>query len=216
MEENMRTINVSRPKDYYTQINNKKFPLASCNTTSMVEALVVSEIDFPYPDNKQPEDYFTEIMETEELYKMRDRYGKWAKNYRPAEIHMLLSWATNKKLVGRNVTRFSTEYPLQLLLFDIACRKRPVVMSGSFTSSGHIVVLVGFTTLQEEVDVVSEPKKIRLGSVKEFIVDDPYGNWYTDYSDHHGNDIRFSFPDFNRLTNRSGDMDHKWAHRIII
>lgn len=212
----MVKINISRPNDYYSQLNNKKFPLASCNTTSMVEALVVSGVDFPYPDGKQPEDHFTEIMETDEMYKMRDRYGDWTKQYRPAEIHMLLSWATNQKLVGRKVTRFSTEYPLQLLLFDLACRKRPCVVSGSFTSSGHIVVMVGFNTLQKDVDLVDEPRKIRLSAVKQIIVDDPYGNWYTDYEDHHGNDIPFEFPDFNRLTNSSGDTEHKWAHRIIV
>jgi hypothetical protein len=182
----------------------------------MVEALVVSGIDFHYPDDMQPEDYFTSIMETDEMYKRKDRMYSWAKNYRPAEIHMMLEWAANNKLVGKNAVRFSTEYPLQLLCYDIAVRARPCVVSGTFTPTGHIVVLVGLRTLQDDIEQVTEPRYVKLSAIKQFIVDDPYGNWYTDYQDHNGNDIVFEFGDFNKLTKSAGDTEKKWAHRIVV
>lgn len=214
----MREINISRPEDYYTQLNNKIVPHSSCNTTSMIEALVVADIPFAYPKDMQPEDYLTQIMNSERvLRRYREKYPHlYELGYSPAEVHELLSWAVNNILVAADVTEFSAHTSIQQIVFDIADRGRPVVVSTEMTRSGHIVTVVGIVTSQKGIERVREVERVEPEMVTYFIIDDPYGNYYSDYKDQRGNDVRMPYPDFNELVKTVCDSENKWAHRIII
>ncbi len=50
--------------------------------------------------------------------------------------------------------------------------------------------------------------------ITHLIIDDPYGNFRTDYQDHRGNDIRITWDDFTVIFNPTGNETVKWAHLV--
>ena len=209
-------IDLSRDSDYRTQLNNKLVPLSSCNTTAMCMALEASGVPLPERPGVQPEDDLTAVTETPEAYAEMARGYPWAfagskPIYPPRQVHGMLSWATNRWL-GRPVTRFREDVPIEELLADLA-QGRACVVSGRFTASGHMVALVGVETDQVFAGWTT-PDNVELASIRALIIDDPYGDYHTGYKDHRGNGCSFSLAEFSSLT-REYDRYTKWAHQII-
>jgi hypothetical protein len=206
-------INLSRDSDYHTQINNKLIPFASCNTTAAVMALKAAGIMFDYPVGMQPEDYFTQLMLGDEAKKlMRELYPMAeSRGMIPQNFSGCLVWGINK-IVGRKVDRFTMQGSLQQMIWEIN-QGHPIIMSGRFTKSGHFVCLVGFRTLQHKSDFKAQ-ESVDINAVDYVIVDDPYGNWYTDYKNHKGNNIKFDLQKYHDLTNAPNIDRHKWLHII--
>ena len=50
--------------------------------------------------------------------------------------------------------------------------------------------------------------------VTHFVIDDPYGNFRTDYEDQRGNNIRITREEFIAIFNPTGDDEVKWAHLV--
>ncbi|MDT8297887.1 MAG: hypothetical protein RQ801_06280 [Spirochaetaceae bacterium] len=46
------------------------------------------------------------------------------------------------------------------------------------------------------------------------IIDDPYGDWRTDYTDHRGNDVEMSLMEFAGVFRPCGKEEVKWAHLV--
>lgn len=209
----MFQINISQGKDYYSQRNNRRFPLSTCNTTSMIQGLVASSIPLPaIPAGVQAEDFLTDITESREMYEARSKLGSGFADIPPRQIHVLLSQATNK-FVGRKVTEFREAIPIRRLLWELH-QGRASVVTGSFTSFGHIVTLVGYRSKQSLEEIKSE-KDINLSKVEGMIIDDPYGNYYDGYKTLNGNDVFMPFSDFNKITRRYGSTEAKWAHIFL-
>ena len=207
-------INLSKDSDYHTQRNNKFYPHSSCNTTSAIMMLKAAGTYFDFPAGMQEEDYLTNILESKEAYDvMRARYP-WAirDGYRPAEVHMMLEWGITK-LVGRQVTKFTTNISIRELLYKIL-QGQPSLITGKFTKYGHIVCLVGFETLQRKEEFISV-EDIKYDQLKNIIIDDPYGNYHTGYSDHRGNNTTLTFEEFNAITKTYNMEDSKWAHIFL-
>ena len=54
-----------------------------------------------------------------------------------------------------------------------------------------------------------EISDIDMEQVIDVVVDDPYGNYHTDYADVHGNNVAFELALFDRLTEQGAK---KWMH----
>jgi len=211
---NKIVIDISSDGQYHTQLNNKFFPTGTCNTTSAINALFASKIDFSYPEDLQPEDYLTRILDSDEAWEKMRREHSWAirDGFAPRHVHRMLEWAINEKLVDKRVDLFLESLPFQSIIFHVAVRRQAVVLSGAFTAYGHIVTLVGLETEQSDIEQVQDPAEINLDAIDSLIVDDPYGDWHTQYRDQHGNGVKFSFQQLNNLTTTRDNAQHKRVH----
>jgi hypothetical protein len=227
------TYNFSTDDEYHSQINNKSLPFSSCNFTSDTMALKQSNIDLSnfYKvmkeegyEGKQEEDFLTDYAMTIHYQEMLDFMHKetpWAFDkegnviYPPNQIHQVIEYVTNK-IMGRTVSKFSTKWTIKDIVQHLFIYNGGVVLSGMFPMTGrlplgHIVSLAGFkSSIPFNKD---NPNSIDITKITHFIIDDPYGNWYTEYQDHHGNNIDFSFTDFYKIFNDS-NSNYKWAHLI--
>lgn len=217
----LTTINRSRDSDYHTQRNNRRYPHAACNVTAYVMAAKQAGIQIAHPEDVQPEDFFMQYLRTEDFYRrIRGRYP-WAFEtladgsvryfYQPNEIHELLAEGFNE-LAGRTVARFTTEATradLALAILDGA----GVVVSGSFPYRGgylnHVVSLAGFRTNQRNLAGDLDPAEIA-----QWIIDDPYGDFHTDYHDHRGNNVTITVSEWREILKPRRRLNHKWAHII--
>lgn len=189
--------NYSKGIPYHSQRNNEVIPFSSCNSTSMIMALKQAGYDCNFGEG-QPEDILTTLLLTEKYWQMMDSLNPRLRgqDYRPNEIHGCLSAAANE-LLGDSIVKFSTTTPINKIK-DCLVDGGGAVLSGRFKLSNgktlnHIVSLAGF------------------GS-NGYIIDDPFGNWKTDYIDHRGNDIMLTNDEF--LTVFKGTYASKWAHLI--
>ncbi len=215
------TINVSRDSEYHTQRNNRKYPHSACNVTSYVMAGKNAGHVIPgVPTGVQDEDYFMEYMRSPRMYEqLRDEFA-WAFEtqpdgtfnyfYPPSEIHVLLAQGFNE-LIGRDVARFSTNV-MRGEIIQTLLNGGGIVLSGRFPyrgkSIGHMVSLAGFRTHQ------NRSVKIDPLSVQEWIIDDPYGDHRTSYTNHRGNDVPLTPFQWQTYLKIQEDMDSKFAHLI--
>jgi len=209
-------INVSAHTEYHTQRNNVLVPLTSCNTTSAVMWLLDCGVPFDCPPGMQPEDYLTSVTERSETYAKMRELAPWAFRgeraaYPPREVHVMLAWAVNE-MVGREVMRFREDATYQELAAELA-RGKAALLSTVLTQRGHVVCLVGVRTRQERGGL-GEAGTVRLDQIEGWVVDDPFGDYWTCYNDQHGNDVFFPFDDFTRLT-KELYRNHKWAHLFV-
>ncbi len=158
---------------YFTQRDNPRYAGATCNVTSI--AMV-----FYY-------------------------YGLRSKDGRQLEDE-LLQWCLNKGGAGsqtdHNVLQqlihaygypssFSTKRKWAEIK-DELINRRPVVLAGDFTASGHIVCLIGYTS-------------------QGFIVNDPWGNALTGYTSMDGRKLLYPYSYIDRVC---GPDNTVWAHFI--
>jgi len=204
-------INISKDNQYHTQRNNQFYPQGTCNTTASINALLASGISFDYPHDMQPEDYLTQILESPEAWKkLQKEYPQLiTQGYHPRHVHKILEWAINDKLVKRKVVRFTTNASIHDILFHVY-KHGAVNVNGSFTEFGHIVTVMGYSTKQN--NTITKPYDIQLDKIEYIIIDDPYGNYFKQYHDYHGNDIQFPLQVFNTLTKEYDNLNKKLAH----
>lgn len=196
----MSEINLSINDDYHSQVNNKYVPYGACMPTSFIMALKAERVPvleagselkrlswpmFIFPHGMQPEDFLMSLMRSPWGEEMRDTIP-WAKrgDIPPNQVHAVMSEAVNR-IVGRKVTEFRSEATVSDLFLEIK-NNHPAVVSGSFTSSGHAVAVVG-------------AKATPSGDLAEFIIDDPFGNYFTGYKDQRGNNVSFTIDQFKKV-----------------
>lgn len=210
-------FNFSKDSDYHTQRNNKYIPLESCNSTSMVMALKQAGYDFDHINTEQPEDLLTLVMTSSMGTNMVKELASWAWDSKleeptipPNEIHVILEWATNHIMLGKKVDRFTTNAKLTTIIATLLTHGG-IVLSGIFPQErgalSHMVSLAGFITDNDSYHV--EPEHIT-----HFIIDDPYGNFRTQYEDHRGNNIEITNEEFMAIFKDIGDRERKWAHIV--
>ena len=111
----------------------------------------------------------------------------------------------------RKVDTFKLDATMEEILYTVGINKCAVNVNGRFTNFGHIVTVVGFSTEQNDLEMVEASEQIELNKIKSIIIDDPYGNWHSGYKDHRGNDVSFSLQQFDWLT-KEYNQNRKWAH----
>lgn len=194
----MREIDLSIKDEYYSQVNNKFVPLEACMPTSFIMGLIYNGISvvpsgnktpvtfpaFVFPKSLQPEDYLLAICRSPWGELLRNEIP-WArgKDIPPNQLHEVISKIVND-IVGSTVTKFVTNVSIEDLIALIK-KGKSVVTSGAFTGSGHAVVACG---LRENGDDVSS-----------ILVDDPYGDYFTNYKVKQGNNIWFPVDKFKLL-----------------
>jgi hypothetical protein len=195
----IKDYDFSTHDDYYSQVNNQFMPQEACMPTSFIMALIYNKIPvvpcgsptqppcFFHPKSLQPEDYLMAVCNSPWGIALRNRIS-WAaaQKLAPNQVHAVISDIVNE-LVGRRITKFETNKNIENLSAIIK-QAKSVVVSGSFTAGGHAVVVCGL----REVD----------GKTTHFLVDDPYGNYFTGYNDRNGNNVLFPVEEFDKL----------WAH----
>ncbi|MCL6436200.1 MAG: C39 family peptidase [Leptolyngbyaceae cyanobacterium HOT.MB2.61] len=158
---------------YFSQRDNPRYSWSTCNVTSIAMAF-----------------YY---------------YGVRARNGGQLEDE-LLQWCINKAGEGSQTdhnilsqlikaygfqTSFSTTRQWVEVKSELINR-RPVILGGDFTASGHIVCLIGFTS-------------------QGYIVNDPWGDALTGYTDTEGRKLIYPYSYMDRVAGPDGKV---WAHFI--
>lgn len=158
---------------YFSQRDNPRYSWATCNVTSIAMAF-----------------YY---------YGVRSKSGKQLEDE-------LLQWCLNKRGEGSQTdnnllselikaygfkTSFSTTRKWSEVKSELASR-RPVILGGDFTASGHIICLIGFTP-------------------QGYIVNDPWGDALTGYNDTEGRKLLYPYSYMDRVAGPDGRV---WAHFI--
>lgn len=205
----MFKINLSKDDDYHQQINNRFIPLEACNTTAAIMWLKAGGVQFWYPKMMQPEDYLTAILNGKDAWRLfkRERLDMYELGFRPQNVSKMLEWGINIML-GRAIDKFIETGSLALLVWELIS-KRPVIVSGQFTSSGHFVTVVGCVSSQNKKDI-EFLEDVDPGAIEEIIVDDPYGNYHSGYKNRQGNNVSFGRDEFDNVTNLPKGA--KWMH----
>jgi len=192
-------INYSKDKSYYTQRNNRKRPRSACNVTAATEACVLTGNAFNHPDGWQPEDYLMQILESDEARQHLDAIwpGAPAKApFNPWNYSDTIAWAVNKAVGYEACT--VRQVKLKDLLFHLFTSGIPVI-SGHFTRNGHFITIVGIETSQQDLESISTPDEIDISQIKHIIVDDPWGDYTTEYQSHNGNDVFLTLDTFKSM-----------------
>lgn len=206
--------NNSENKPYYTQRNNKLKPNGACNVTSMIAALSAAGWDVGKLSTKeypQPEDALMHFILADKVVDSYWRKIDPAGRYAPNEWHPVLAYGTNRYmrqcgLLGIEETAVEWREDRKLEVVQETLKNGgSAVLSGIFTAEGkktigHVVACVGFKTDD-------------AGKITHFILDDSWGNYHTEYSDHNGNDVEMPLEDFKTMI-RHCNMDVKMAHLI--
>jgi hypothetical protein len=207
----MFKINLSIDDDYHSQVNNKWIPLEACNSTAAIMWLKAGRVDFWHPKMMQPEDYLTAILNGKDAWRLfREQHlDMYELGFRPQNVSRMLAWGIDIML-GREIDHYITTGSLALLVWELLS-KRPVIMSGQFTSSGHFVTVVGCVSSQNKSDI-EFLEDVEESDIEEIIVDDPYGNYHSGYKNQQGNNVSFKRDKFDTLTNLPKGA--KWMHMM--
>lgn len=220
----------SKNSDYHTQINNKEIPYSACNMTSEAMGLIQAKYNPVIPEGWQLEDYLmSQVLDADETHILSYKpdaiaYAKehaaWAFDTQGNittplnEVAIMLDWAANK-VIGKEVSTFVSNTTVPEMLTKLF-NGYGVVLSGVYHLTNgkiyyHITSLAGVVTaIPYSTDNIS---LIQSADIVSFIIDDPYGDYHTNYTDHHGSHIEMPYNDFITIQNTVNSLS-KWAHFI--
>ena len=145
---------------YFAQRENLHRPDGSCNVTALAMALAFHGVVAESPDKDLADQLFEEITSPEGLAYFKNNCPDTYKlGLRPNTVFDMLVWAARRHGIEAS---FSETRSLDAIFGEIAAG-RPVILSGAFTGSGHIVVLIGVT------------------ASKDLVCHDPFGDWMRGY-----------------------------------
>ena len=201
---------IANKDDFHTQRNNLIDPADTCNVTSMINALKATGIKLPAVEG-QPEDQLAKILGSREAKdKLAKEFPSMA-SMPPREVHAMLSWAVNEKLIGSKVTTFSLSVSLQEILFRLAQKHAASVVSTTMTRGGHLVAIVGFSSTQS-IDELKNPATVSLKSVRRIYLLDSWGDWSACYdAGSSGFAVGISMQEYMSMT-KPVASERKWAH----
>lgn len=174
---------------YFSQRDNVHRPLATCNVTSLAMALRYHGVS-PRRAGQQLEDELFELATSRacmEHYQAQSP-DLFRQGVPPYEVYDNLVWLAEQRGLAAS---FSTERALSD--FDDELRAgRPVLISGAFTGSGHIVLLIGRT------------------AAGDFVCHDPYGDWNGRYHER-GGEARIYERDRTLAVLKAQGAERKWG-----
>ena len=168
-------LDVDLAVPYYSQRDNERFPGGTCNVTAFAEVFAYYKVP------RQTVNGRTWTQREDELSAFLEAHGK------DRHSHDDLEWmARQYGLEGH----FGTDRTWDEIRAQIRAG-HPVIVSGLFTSAGHIITIRG----------VRGP---------DFVVNDSWGNALTRYRDHNGENLIYPYAYMDRVVR--GGHDAKWAH----
>ena len=218
MSKELIIFNKTKDSDYNKQRDNEMLPIETCGPTSMAMALFQAGYTDWVKKDEDPADTITKALMTDEAYeRMYSILGAKETNWKPFNIHAVLTWGVNKML-KKQVSTFKTTWSINEVILNII-KGGGAVLSGDFTlpngvELGHIVSLAGFATYQQNIEEAEKTEDINLSDIPYFIIDDPYGDYTKGYRDHHGMNIEFDYNLFYDTLRKKGDHRKRWAHLI--
>jgi len=205
-------INVSKGFRYHTQRNNLIAPNYSCNVTAMAMGLIYSRIPIDWPGRIQNEDWLNEILETREAIDAMEKLAPWAVGkIHPREINEMLVWVANK-VSGYECDQL-VEEPVGSIVSQLT-KGYAVVTSGKFTVYGHVICVVGAES-DQDLSRPLECEDVDIRTIKNFILDDPWGNVNELYMNKNGDDIEISYEYFNEMVTEEGNPNKKGFHKFV-
>jgi len=165
--------NVELNVPYFSQRDNPRFDWSTCNVTSIAMVL-----------------YY---------YGLR---SKWGGQLEDELLQWCFDYAGQGSQTDHNVLSaliqaygFKTSFSTTRNWADVRSEllnRRPVVLAGDFTASGHILTLIGYNS-------------------QGYIVQDPWGDALTGYSDTEGRKLMYPYSYVNQVAGPDGNV---WAHFI--
>ncbi|WP_448561152.1 C39 family peptidase, partial [Trichothermofontia sp.] len=162
---------------YFSQRDNVFRPEATCNVTAIAMVLAYYGVK-PKNPNEQLED---------ELFRwVQANYGEGSITNHDVLVKLVTAYGfRDSYATDRNWDQVKAELN----------NRRPVVVAGYFTHSGHIVCIIGYTPTG-------------------YIVNDPYGNALTGYRDRNGRRVFYDNDYMERMCDPEPGSGHIWAHFI--
>jgi hypothetical protein len=158
-------------------------PGATCKPTSTIMGLDVA--GWPVPAHgvagfdprlcmyRQPEDNLTALCRSPEAEAYKLVIDPALKDTPGNEVWAVVAWALKRLYGFAPIKGPRWDWSLKEALLGIARDRRPFVASTSLSPGGHVVMLAGYVTEQDQSPATS--LELDLAAVKEIIVDDPYG-----------------------------------------
>lgn len=150
---------------YFKQRDNTWEPGGTCNVTSLAMVMAYLGVK-PQKEGVQLEDeLFLRLQEPDAIAHFEKNYPSLKKmGYKPRHIHGMLGWLAIQYGLKWKYSESTSLDDIDTFGLTVG----PLIISGTFTRSGHIVCLVG--------------KSIN----GDFIIHDPWGDWNSGYRDTDG------------------------------
>jgi hypothetical protein len=165
--------NVELNVPYFSQRDNPRFDWSTCNVTAIAMVL-----------------YYYGVS------------SKWGGQLEDELLQWCFDYAGQGSQTDHNVLSalieaygFKTSFSATRQWADVRSEllnRRPVVLAGDFTASGHIITLIGYNS-------------------QGYIVQDPWGDALTGYSDTEGRKLMYPYDYINQVAGPDGNV---WAHFI--
>jgi uncharacterized protein YvpB len=159
---------------YHSQRDNRFYPGGTCNVTCYAMVMAYHGVKQRRP----------ELQLEDELCKFLEQHGK------DRRVHDHLAWMARQ--YGLQAS-FNTAHKWDQIRHEIRSG-RPVIVSGKYTASGHIIVIVGLRG-------------------DDFIVHDPWGNALREYRVRNGRQLLYPYTYLHAKT-RALNSAGKWAHFV--
>lgn len=164
-----------------TQRDNKIRPSGTCNFTAAANCLDYLQIPIDenvrkkFSEYTQTEDILSAFSETKESHvwfkNIYPQFNAKESDVRPRHFSEMVAWVVNR-CTGFFVANWEIRTFDEIVAAVEA--KKPVVVSGKFTASGHFIALKGIA-----------PDKTF------FWVDDSWGDYYSSYKKTNGHNLRY-------------------------
>lgn len=187
-------INLST-EDYYTQRNNKIKPMAACMPTSYAMFLKGNNIHFGNSSGLQDDDYFMQLLNTENAKKYCLKKYPWSKGIPAEQVHGMYGSYLDFFICGKRVSDFNTHLRFDHYL-ELLEQGHVIMTSGSFPGlSGHAFCVIGIHG-------------------DNLVLADPWGDFHSGYTDHAGYGIHMSHAEFLKHVKPVGSVK-KWGHTVL-
>ena len=178
--------------NYYTQRNNTIKPLSACMPTSYAMFLKGNKIPFFNHSGMQDDDYFMNILNTENAKNFCLNKYRWSKGIPPNEVHGMYGSYLSYFVCGKRASDFSNLLRFEDYI-DLAEEGKVIMTSGSFSGiDGHAFCVIGIHG-------------------KDLIIADPWGDFHTGYDEHNGYGIRMNRAEFLAHVKPCHE-EKKWGH----
>lgn len=190
-----------RDNQYIDKENNTNVANISCFPTSLAMCIDYclilngqNKTSIGCPDSMQLEDYINQLIDdSDTLQWMKNNngiLGNWIWKYKKRTIYQVETYIFNRLMTEQGYkATFISNLDFNAICDKLEQTKFPIVIGGNFSEisqiSGHMLCLVGFNREKQT-----------------FILNDPYGNVLTKYSDQNGEKVEYSYKYFIKDTNK--------------